>query len=107
MDAGLWESAEALMNTVKGNMPDISGFSSKGIPVDTGRMKGSVERRRLQMMAAEVYAGTKYSRYVHDGTARTAARPFFQWALQDYGALEKMEKVMIEKLGGMLRLRVI
>ncbi len=107
VDSGLWESSEVLMNTVKGNMPDISGFGSKGIPVDTGRLKGSVDRRRIQMMAAEVYAGTNYSKFVHDGTKRMAGRPFFEWALQDYGALKKMEKVLIEHVGSGLRLRVV
>lgn len=107
MAVGLWEAAEALMNTVKGNMPDVSGFGSKGIPVDTGRLKGSVERRKVQLLAAEVYAGTNYSLYVHDGTAKTPARPFFRWALEDFGAKEKMEKVMIEKIGSGLRLRVV
>lgn len=107
MAVGLWEAAEALMNTVKANMPDIRGFASKGIPVDLGGLKRSIERRRLQLLAVEVYAGTNYSLYVHDGTARTAARPFFQWALQDFGAIEKMEKVMIEKIGSGLRLRVV
>ena len=111
MDAGLWEAAEVLMNTVQGNMPDVSarttGYGAKGIPVDTGRLKASIERRKVQLLAAEVYAGTDYSRYVHDGTEKVPARPFFQWALQDFGGIGKIEVVLSQHMERALRVKML
>ena len=39
------------------------------------------------LMAAEVYTGVSYGGYVHQGTARMPARPFFTWQLEDFGGM--------------------
>lgn len=52
------------------------------IPVATGRMRQSINSRRISLLAVGVFVGTDYGAYVHEGTARMPARPFFRWALE-------------------------
>jgi len=114
MGEAVWEISELLMNTVQGNMPDVSakttGYGAKGIPADTGRLKASISRRKLRLLGAEVYAGTNYSKIVHDeGNQKTGmpARPFFLWALEDFGAIQKGEKILLEYMGEALKISVV
>ena len=59
--------------------------SSSKIPVDTGRLRGSVSKRRIQQLAAGVFVGVNYGKFVHEGTRRMKGRPFIQWTLRDGG----------------------
>lgn len=68
------------------NLPAVSakgtGYGARGIPVDTGRMRQSIEKRKVQLMAVDIAAATNYSRFVHEGTGKMPGRPFFQWAAE-------------------------
>ncbi len=74
-------------------MPAVSakttGYGAKGIPVDSGRLRQSIQARRVSAVAAEVYAPVQYASYVHDGTGVVPERPFFDFALE-LGATEKI-----------------
>lgn len=52
------------------------------IPVNTGRMRQSINSRRIQQLAAGVFGGTDYALYVHEGTPTMKPRPFLDWALK-------------------------
>jgi hypothetical protein len=97
MDVAVNRAAEMLRDETK-RLPPVSGprdgYSAEGIPVDTGRLRQSIQKRKLALMAAEVYAPVTYSGVVHDGSSRVPARPFFQWELEDFGGLEKVEIIV-------------
>ena len=61
-------------------------------PVATGRMRQSINSRKLALMASGVFVGTDYGVYVHEGTSRMQGRPFFKWALEG-GAQEAINKI--------------
>lgn len=98
---GIERAAEAVRDDSK-RMPPVSaartGFDAHGIPVDTGRMRQSIQKRKLALLAAEVYADTNYSKFVHDGTSRMQARPFFEWELVDFGGKERIAAIISESL---------
>ena len=93
---GLDRSVQIWRDDVK-TMPAVSaattGYGAKGIPVDTGRLRQSVQARRTGLLAAGVVAPLQYASYVEEGTSKMPARPFFEWALE-LGALQKMEDAM-------------
>jgi HK97 gp10 family phage protein len=88
-------AAEKLRDFTK-TMPPVSvartGYDAKGIPVASGRMRQSVQKLNVSLLAAGVTARTKYAPFVHDGTGKMKARPFFDWALE-LGALEQIDKI--------------
>tara|TARA_Y100000310_G_scaffold304046_1_gene342861 strand:+ start:261 stop:623 length:363 start_codon:yes stop_codon:yes gene_type:complete len=63
------------------------------VPVDTGRMRASISKRRIQKLAAGVFVGVNYGKFVHEGTRRMSARPFIQWTLQG-GGLKEIDKIL-------------
>jgi hypothetical protein len=75
----------------------------KGIPVDTGRMRQSIQKRKIALLAAEVDAPTNYSRFVHDGTREMPARQFFVWALDDFGGRERLAQVVSRYLRALFK----
>ncbi len=62
-----------------------TGYGAKGIPVDTGRMRAAMKKRKIQQLAVGVGPKVNYGVYVHEGTSKMEARPFMEWAL-DLGA---------------------
>lgn len=101
VSSGIDRSAQALADTAK-RMPAVSakttGYGVKGIPVDTGRMRQSIQKRKLQLLAAEVVAPINYSGHVHEGTANMDPRPFFLWAYEDFGGMQEVERIMATEL---------
>ena len=77
-----------------------SGYSARGMPTDTGRMKNSMRSRRLKKLAVGVgpsvgggRRGSKYPFYVHEGTSKMKARPYMKWALE-MGAHKVINRTM-------------
>lgn len=78
-------SAEALRDHTKKMRPvsaATTGYGTKGIPVDHGRLRQSIHKKQLSRLAAGVFPKVKYGAYVHDGTSKVPARPFFEWSLE-------------------------
>lgn len=69
---------------------EVKGLSN--IPVKTGRMRQSINSRRIALLASGVFVGTDYGVYVHEGTSKMPPRPFFQWALQG-GAMKAINDI--------------
>jgi HK97 gp10 family phage protein len=101
LSRGMERAAEAIRDDVK-RMPPVSkastGFGAHGIPVDTGRMRQSIQKRKLALLSMEIYADTNYSRFVHDGTGKMPPRPFFEWELTDFGGSSKIAAIISESL---------
>lgn len=47
---------------------------------DTGNLAASIQQAKIGQLHYEVYTVVDYAGYVHDGTERMGARPFFVWA---------------------------
>jgi HK97 gp10 family phage protein len=80
-----------------------TGYGIPGVPVDTGRMRQSIQKRKLSLLAAEVYAGTNYSKFVHDGTSKKPPQPFFEDMLTQFGGKEAIAGIVqstLQKLFG-------
>ena len=107
MDKAVNRAAEVLRDETK-KMPPVNkertGFYAKGIPVAPlhgGTLRQSIQKRRLGLMAAEVYIGEAaqdYGGFVHQGTSKMIARPFFKWQLEDFRGKEKIEVILTAAL---------
>lgn len=100
MDRAVDRAASVIRDETK-RLPPVNslrtGYAAKGIPVAPkygGTLRQSIQKRKLGLMAANVYAGVSYADYVHDGTARMPARPFFRWMLEDFGGKDMIEIVI-------------
>lgn len=84
----------------------VQGKSQKRTPVRTGTLRRS-ETTRMESGGARGYVGTniKYAPFVHDGTKYMAARPFFEWGIEDSrgdvaGLLEKIGNDYFKDIAG-------
>lgn len=55
--------------------------SKKRSPVDTGRMRSSIQHRKIDALTGEVKTGVNYAIYVHEGTRYMSGRPFLREAI--------------------------
>jgi len=99
------DAAKLLVKGTK-NMPPVSaattGYGRKGMPVDTGALRGSIQKREIGLMASGVFAKADYSGFVHEGTSRMPARPFFQWALDFFGVQLAIDKIFAKATAKLL-----
>lgn len=100
MDKAVDRASQVLRDDTK-KMPPVSaartGYEQKGIPVAPkygGTLRQSIQKRKLGLMAAEVYVGAHYGDFVHGGTSRMPARPFFLWQLEDFQGKEKIQIIV-------------
>jgi hypothetical protein len=98
MDSAVQRAAEMLRDEAK-KMPPVSaattGYETPGIPVDHGRLRQSIQKRRLSLLGAEIFTATNYAAHVHDGTSRMPARPYFRWLWEDFEG-EQLTEVIIQ-----------
>jgi len=87
LDQALQRSAQVWRDDTK-KMPPVSasrtGYGAKGIPVAPkhgGTLRQMIQSRRVSSIAAEVFGGAQYTPFVHEGTSKMPARPFFEWSL--------------------------
>jgi hypothetical protein len=66
-------------------------------------MRQAIAKRKLALMAAEIFVPVNYSGFVHSGTDRMRARPFFVWQLEEFGGLEKVQIVLNSALERVVR----
>lgn len=99
VERGLERASQAWRDETK-KMPPVSGprdgYDAVGIPVDTGRLRQSIQARKVSAVAAEVYAPVQYGSYVHDGTSRVPSRPFLEWSADR--STEKFSIIFAEEL---------
>lgn len=103
IDAAVQKAAQYLRDDIK-KMPPVNsqrtGYAQPGIPVAPkygGTLRQSISSRRAGLMAADVYVGPTaegYGGYVHDGTSKMPARPFFKWELENFRGLQAVEIII-------------
>lgn len=96
-------ATEKLRDMTK-RLPPVSaertGYAAKGIPVapkNGGTLRQSIQKKQISLLAAGVTARTNYAEYVHQGTARMPARPFFEWSLE-LGAEEEIDRIFADAI---------
>lgn len=57
----------------------LQGAAITETPVDTGRLR-SAHQIKVGAFESKVYNKVQYASFVHDGTSRMRARPFYEWA---------------------------
>src|SRR5689334_1939205 len=104
VDRAIQQAAQQLSNDTQ-NLPPVnkarSGWDAKGVPVAPkygGSLRQSIHAQRLGLLAAGVVTGVSYGSYVHDGTSKMPARPYFQWLLEDFDGLGTVEGLLTEAL---------
>lgn len=60
----------------------LQGAARQFTPVDTGRLRGG-HKTRVGAFEAAVYNPVDYALYVHEGTRKMRARPFYKLAAED------------------------
>ena len=73
-----------------------TGYGAKGMPVDTGRLRGSIQKKKLQALAVGIGPTVKYGKFVHGGvdSRSVPARPFMEWSLE-LGAQKMIDAIFI------------
>jgi len=78
--------ASAKFRDMTKSLPPVSasrtGWDAKGIPVDTGDLRGRINYRKVAGIAAGLFSAAAHGVPVHEGTPTMKARPYFQWALE-------------------------
>ena len=104
LDRGVDKAAENIVKLTQ-KMPPVnvasSGYGALGIPVAPkygGTMRQMIHVNNLGRLRKEILADTDYAVYVHDGTYKMQARPFFKWALEEFGGMEIIEATIQEEL---------
>jgi hypothetical protein len=97
MDKAVQRAAEMLRDETK-LLPPVSGprdgYDALGIPVDTGRLRQSIAKRRIGLMAAEIYTGVDYAAYVYDGTRGVPPRPWFSWLWNEFQGEQATDAIL-------------
>jgi len=75
-----------------------TGYGAKGIPVDSGRMRQSIHKRRISNIAAGVVTPVGYGEKVRFGAATMLGRESLHFALEDFGAMAKIDGIVQEEL---------
>ncbi len=103
-DRAVNRAAEVLRDQTK-KLPPVnverSGWETPGIPVAPlhgGTLRQSIQKRRLGLLASEVYTGVNYGKFVHDGTSKMRARPYFRWMLENFQGKEMLEAILLSAL---------
>lgn len=59
----------------------LLGTSREVTPVDTGFLRGAGMQTTFEALIGKLENTAPYAVYVHDGTSRMDARPFFEWGI--------------------------
>jgi HK97 gp10 family phage protein len=69
------QTIKELNTAVKQTVYSVEAETKRNSPVDTGRLRASVNREE-RYLEGEVYAGVYYAIHVHEGTRFMRGRPF-------------------------------
>jgi HK97 gp10 family phage protein len=108
IDDAMQEAADKVAFDTQ-NMPPVSahttGYGVPGIPVAPkygGTLRQSVHSLKLGPLEYQVIADTDYSGYVHEGTSKMPARPFFEWVLTKFDGLKHIEEIINDRIQRLL-----
>lgn len=78
---------------------DIEKTAKKNAPVDTGKLRNSIESE-AKGLEANIGTDCEYAGYVHDGTYKMAARPFLDMAAEK--ELQDIEDEIADEIARLL-----
>lgn len=93
-------AADRIVSDVQDMLPVSAGeigYGPHGIPVAPkygGTLRQSIHSVRTGLLEAEVIPGVDYADFVHAGTVKMPARPFFQWVLEEFGGQQHIEDIV-------------
>lgn len=76
MDAALQQLLSKIDAAVQGAGIDCQAGAKQACPVDTGRLRASIQYAKTGEAACQVGTNVEYAVYVEMGTYKMAARPF-------------------------------
>ena len=85
LEEGLEDSTDTLKNKIKQNAPK-----------DTGKLKKSIEKEKIDSLNIKVGTDTEYAPHVEFGTFKQSANPFFRSAVRS--SANKMMEDFSKKL---------
>lgn len=68
--------------TIKKIVFMLVGVTRPRTPIDTGFLRGPGMTTTFQTLVGHIGNSAPYAEYVHDGTSKMAARPFFDWGAE-------------------------
>lgn len=88
-------AGQRIMTAIKGVTPVDTGFLKASIKISSEPSQNRVTIAEHSMQRA----GTPYGYFVHEGTSKMGARPYFDWgAKKELDTLESMSKRLGKKL---------
>lgn len=99
LSSALLEAGNTLTTIIQ-QMPPVNslgGYGTLGIPVAPkygGTLRQSVHATQTGNLTVEVGPDTDYADFVYFGTSKMPARPFLQWALENFGGTQAIEEIM-------------
>ena len=101
IDNGVTKAGQVTRDGVK-LMPPVSakttGYGVEGIPVDTSRLRNSIDAQKVALFGSIVQPHVDYAEAVYFGRGKMPPRPFFEWFLKDFGGLQKIQDAMNEEI---------
>jgi len=68
---------------IKKSITVLLGTTRARTPIDTGFLKGKGMETTFEALTGRITNSAPYSTYVHEGTSKMQARPFFMWGVED------------------------
>lgn len=84
-------TAEQSLKMIRGLTIAVSNQAKMFAPVDTGRLRQSIEHKMIGPLEGEVFTPTEYAPFIEYGTRNMSAQPFMR------PALDEMSKRAAEK----------
>lgn len=75
--------ADAVTESIKATSLKVSNVAKQIVPVDTGRLKSSIQISNLTKVSAEVGTNVEYAPYVEFGTNKQRAQPYLRPAAME------------------------
>lgn len=80
----------------------LLGKSRERTPIDTGFLRGPGMNTTFDALTGHIGNDAPYASFVHDGTSKMSARPFFEWGIE--AGESQVQKTFDEAINQFLQL---